>query len=62
LKHCFAKRRGAYIHVSQTGGSVILNESHTLNEEDGAFISGVDELMIQRKSTSSTELLLFDLE
>ena len=61
VEHKMEEGRKAYIHVIQTGGSVLLNDSVALEEGDGAFVEHVDRLKITGSGDGTAEVLLFDL-
>jgi redox-sensitive bicupin YhaK (pirin superfamily) len=61
VKHKFGKERRGYVHVCKTGGSILLNDI-LLNEGDGLFITGMEDISIVGNGKQTTELLLFDLK
>jgi len=61
VKHSLKNGRRGFLHVCQTGGSILLN-GQTLEGGDGAFISELQEIVLEGKSNSPAEVLLFDLE
>eukprot|EP01114_Cavostelium_apophysatum_P007727 TRINITY_DN1989_c0_g1_i2.p1 TRINITY_DN1989_c0_g1~~TRINITY_DN1989_c0_g1_i2.p1 ORF type:complete len:210 (+),score=59.23 TRINITY_DN1989_c0_g1_i2:475-1104(+) len=66
LKHNLTREKGtrkAYIQLVQTKNNASIKVNNVeLNEGDGAFIVGVDELTIEGTGDATAEFLLFDLE
>jgi redox-sensitive bicupin YhaK (pirin superfamily) len=61
VKHHFEKGRKGYIHVTKTGGNVLLNGDIELKEGDGAFLTDLDDLTIKGTTDKAAEFVLFDL-
>lgn len=61
VKHQFDSGRKAYIHIVQTGGSVLLNDQVELKGGDGAFITFPKEVKVKGTSEKEAEFVLFDL-